>query len=351
MGIIVLLKMFYGPIVGLSLIYAVYRKVKTDKWTIYPDLMTYVFHVSVGFIVSMVPFIIYAAANDLWHLVFYTWFEYPVRIIMAVRVHTESYLIKSIQWLLKTFAPLIAFAIIGFFSNRPKKSDELKRHLVIWIITGLLLIIVQQHWWEYHYLLLFIPMGILAAFGFDTLYAALKKTFVESSAKTLAFVIVFFTAFVFVYPILNVKTKFMNLMREGFAVEKENRVNYKKYNWGQYSRAMEQTAFLKDPNSKPGKIFVCGNPYYYLLSGRKEAISLNGWLLEAYLPEQRKVLAREIDQKKPIYIFISAAYLPIVSNYYQDFNKVLNKKYNLLRKSRVGNWYVIVDGEKVSDII
>jgi hypothetical protein len=84
---------------------------------------------------------------------------------------------------------------------------------------------------------------------------------------------------------------------------------------------------------------VFGNPIYYRLSGRDQAISLHGWSLELYLPEQWARLREELDSARPPYVFVAADNRELIPARSPETARFLAEHYTVLRESGEGVWY------------
>jgi hypothetical protein len=109
-----------------------------------------------------------------------------------------------------------------------------------------------------------------------------------------------------------------------------------------YAQATAETAFLKQPDSLPGKVYFIGDPVFYLVSDRLQAVPLIGWIPEVLLREQWVELGAQIRRARPPYLFVDAydqSYVP------ESFMRSLTPDYRVLRRSQVGTWYELVGAE------
>lgn len=242
---------------------------------------------------------------------------------------------------------LILGLIVIIGASAGRRRGLLTLNLALWGV-GLGVIVMQRlSWWEYHYLLLIVPLGVLAAQGLDALWT---RCWPEPRAGNwswrLRVVALLSLALLFSPFLLALALKSWSLARHGFAFRKEPRLAYQSvvsqdYQMSDYQTALAEVAFLSAPSSLPGKIFVGGNPVYYYLSGREPAVAANGWMLELFLPEQWEQLTGQLAQARPPYIFIAAEYPVLISERSPATARFLEEQYRVLRQSRAGVWYVI----------
>jgi len=125
-----------------------------------------------GLLVPSLGFLAYVLHNGVLELVVWTFFEHPAR-VMAVAPLRFVVLAASGAWFVATFAPVEALAVVGagmfFRPTRAKRRHWLGLNMLAWFAIGLALILFQRFsWWRYHFLLLLVPLGILATLGLGT---------------------------------------------------------------------------------------------------------------------------------------------------------------------------------------
>lgn len=94
------------------------------------------------------------------------------------------------------FYSLILMTAVAVYVSLYKSKNILTLLLVVWCIFALSVILLQgTALWEYHYLLLFVPIGILATKGLDILWDSLKG--LKSRIPTILLVFLLFLPFSF----------------------------------------------------------------------------------------------------------------------------------------------------------
>jgi hypothetical protein len=109
-----------------------------------------------------------------------------------------------------------------------------------------------------------------------------------------------------------------------------------------YTQITADVAFLKTHESRDGAMFVAGDPLYYWLSGRTQAITLNGWALEYYFQDQWTALADQVETAMPTYVFIQNNYDELIGERGANLSAVLDEKYEVLRVSELGTWFQVL---------
>jgi hypothetical protein len=95
-----------------------------------------------------------------------------------------------------------------------------------------------------------------------------------------------------------------------------------------YHSILAETAFLLKENSKP-KIFVMADPLYYYLSRSSPAMSSNGWMPTLFTTVEWQKLSREMNEKKPQYVFLEKSLIQLIEEKNLDFMYILKQRYAL----------------------
>ena len=106
-----------------------------------------------------------------------------------------------------------------------------------------------------------------------------------------------------------------------------------------YNYSYKIIKILNEHNSLTGEIYVAGHPLFYYLSGRSQAIPINGWILEILLPEQWNELNKQLIEKKPVYIFVDIKYMRLISNLSPETVKFIKENYSVVDNGKRGIWF------------
>lgn len=302
--------------------------------------------VLLGMLLPLTILFCYFAASGTLSLLAYAFFEYPSRAMAELPRPGFDRLLNGLRWFIGWSAPLMALAFVGVSLSHGRSL--LTINLALWFFVGLGVILIQGlSWWEYHYLLLLIPLGLLAAKGLDILWGHGKKYGMSFPRWRTRVAAAFSLALLFSPLLVTLALKSLSLARHGFALRREERLRYqsivsKDYSAvSDYKTALEEIAFLSEPTSLPGKIYVCGNPVYYYLSQRDQAIAANGWMLELFLPEQWAEMNEQLEEARPSYLFISAEYPEIIQSRSPSTARLIEENYSVMRRSNAGIWYIL----------
>ncbi|MCC5645491.1 hypothetical protein LC607_21580 [Nostoc sp. CHAB 5824] len=267
-------------------------------------------------------------------IVYQTFFIYPP-LIIANSALEQSDFISGIKWFLQSFYPLVLIAIIAVDASLRKSKNIFTLLLIVWCVFGSSVIVLQyKALWEYHFLLLFVPIGILATKGLDILWNYLKE--LSSPVPTILLI------FLLLLPLSSTLIKkSVTLVNNNFALTEDTRLEYQTVFRKKYPSLHSEANFISQPESLAGEIYVAGDPSIYYFSGRTQATILRGWALEYFLPEQWVKLIEQLDSSKPPYIFIDYGPQAIIKEYFPKMLEFVEQKYQVLRQSNNGIWYII----------
>ncbi|MBN3873230.1 hypothetical protein [Nostoc sp. JL33] len=289
----------------------------------------------IGIIFPILFVVSYFAWFNSLSILYQTFFLDPPRILANSRFDPNEFFF-GIKWFLNSFYPLLLVAIVGVDVSLRKSKNILTLLLVVWCIFGWGVIVLQRGaFWEYHYLLLFVPVGILATKGLDVLWQPLK----ELSSPLTTILLIFLFMFPFSYTITK---KSVFLVNNNFALAENTRLKYQTIFRPKYPSLRSEANFISQPGSLPGEIYVAGDPSIYYFSGRTQATSLRGWALEYFLPEQWTELLQQLDSSKPPYIFIDYIQQPTIKEKFPKMLEFIEQRYRILHQNNNGIWYILL---------
>lgn len=301
--------------------------------------------VSLGLLIPIAGTWAYFASRGGLQPFYYTMFTWPTQVVGKLPLAGPGRLFTGLQFFVTGFAPLLALGFAGTVRAFRRGWDFLTAGLLIWIFAGLLVIFVQvRSWWPLHYMLLVVPLGILATRGVETLWELLQNSCqprkVSNQRLTLAAILLLLFSPV-IYPVL---MNFLLLARYRFGLKAEDRLAFQcRYPNNQYLAASEFSLVTK-PGSIPGPIYVGGSLLYYYLSGRQPAVALSTGGTD-FLPAQWQLLIEELKQARPPYIFISDQYHAFYEENQPELLRFVDRQYRLAEKTALGNWYTLMGAE------
>lgn len=234
----------------------------------------------------------------------WTFFVYTAQQVHGTSgIGVPDSLVAGLMWFGERFAPLVAFALVGAHAAlgqgaRPgrRATVAFARGLVVWVVVGAGVIALQRKWWPYHYLLLLVPLGILAAIGVDAVWRRATTRMEGPAPRWLAGGAL---ALLFLGLIGALAYKVV-LVPNGLGWRgAERRLNYMGRFNPAYPALVAETAFLRDPASQPGAIYVFGDPLRYYLGGRTQAAAFPGAWADGYDRDMWARVADELTRVRP----------------------------------------------------
>ncbi len=237
----------------------------------------------------------------------WTSFVHPAQVAGRTRgLGSVGFLVGGLLWFGEYFGLVLAFATVGVCASLPagrafasRSSRLLPWGLLTWILTAALAIVLQRKWWPYHFLLLFVPLGILAAMG---MLAAWRRL---TAARLLPrWLLASILLALFLGPISMLATKLV-LLRHGFpsAGRVQQMLYAERFNM-KYVNIAANVAFLHEPASFPGRIHTFHNPLLYYLARRIPATAFPGSWYENYDDAMWTKLSEQLVRRPPVYILL-----------------------------------------------
>jgi hypothetical protein len=311
----------------------------------------------------------------------WTAFIYPPQALTTSPHAPRSRLLSAAAFFVSNTAPWLLFAGIAagvwlcglgsFFSrgNRgapgdPGRPGALRGSLVAmmlaWVlIAGILFLIQRFSWWQYHMLLLFTPVGVLAVLGIDSVTGYFIR-FAESGgfanfgqsvkpdgsrrfgwlARTLFPAMV--CSALFAIPVAASLTgPFVVKAKPLFHGSSVLVGGVRAYHWTvseNYKRLWLGSRFLIEPGARPGPIYSFGSALVYGFTGRKSSHITAGSAWEFYLPEQISEILAGFDAQQVPYIFVDRNDLKLYRER-PGIGAYLDRNYRRLKKDDSGIWY------------
>lgn len=289
---------------------------------------------------------LYLASQDALGVAWWTFTVHPAEAASQVPLEPRRLLEGSI-WFVRTFSAPLALAFIGTGDRLRRGWDLLSAALIAWICGGLLLIWLQViGWWSYHYLLLLVPLGLLATQGVATLLGftvsgASRPRRAVAAAVMLGLVIVSVPQ---VEP--GARAVADVLRARPLPFDSASARSYQAEHDQAYAEAQATTSFLRRRGSHPGAIYVFGSPLLYVHAGRSPAISpLATWFHPTRDAFRR--MMRELTTAMPPYILVTEGAMdsftidnPTLAGGVHVLRTWLGLHYEKLRSDVGGTWYL-----------
>ena len=189
-AVVVLLKFLFIIIVfGIWIAVALTsRSRRTPAGSAFGDTIA----VACGFLIPLVVAIGYFSVHHAIAPLVQTTFVLPLQMFGHLPRQGVNVLVSDVSWFVPRFSPIIVLGVVGAWAAMRSSGNALQFGLLAWILLALLVIVMQtQSWWQYHFMLLFVPLGVLAAYGLDAalLLIAKQRVMPAAAANTVVFLV------------------------------------------------------------------------------------------------------------------------------------------------------------------
>ena len=241
---------------------------------------------------------------------------------------------RAVLWFVRSFFPWIGLAAASIAAWPRARRDALIGQQVLWIAAGVGVMAFETRTsWPFHLLYFVVPIGTLAVYGVDALFRFAPGRY--SPPVRWAALVVFLIA---LGP--SVRASWLGYARSLMPHITEGSFDaYRHESSRLYRELWEDTAFLRESTSRPGAIYVLGDPLMYTLSGRRQAIVRNGWGYEVALQSHWDELANALAEAAPPYIYLTTEYVPMVAEKATSTEDLLARDYRVLKRVNTGVWY------------
>ncbi len=345
-GVVLLFKLVYLPLLcALWLVYLVHqvRRSRRLPWGTLGQaawqpmarvLWQTTWPLAIGLMLPLLPVIAYWAATQTLDMAFYTQFQHPPKMLQGLPTKPIQVLIVALGWAVVRFFPLVLLTGYALAQMR-QRLNLLTTQLVVWLVLGLAMIAAQgQSWWTYHFLLLLVPVSVLAAYGLDRLLAV-QRGLKQRLARRMVFFCVSWLVLLNLWAIADMG---QIMTRSGLPLTPASQLQYQVLKAPLYNALAKDMEFLKQPGRLPGDIYVIGNPVAYVLAERQQAVPLIGWISELFLPDQWRQLIGQLSVAKPNYIYVMREHDHLVNPMFRQF---LATHYGVAQTLDFGTWYQV----------
>ncbi len=330
-GIVLLFKLIFLPILIAFWSIYLFHIIRHRHQKLLPALWQTTWPLALGIMLPIVPVVLYWLATGTLNEAVYTMIQHPPKMVQQLPKKPIKGLITAMAWAVRKFFPLIVLSGLAIGYSR-RRLDLLTTQMIAWLGLGFAMIVAQsQSWWQYHFLLFLVPISILAATGIDRL--------LESPQRWRRTMVTAGLAWLVVINLVAIGWTGGLMVQSGFNLTPAGQQRYQSLSYSRYGVALEETAFLKQPGSLPGNIYVIGEPIFYLLADRAQAVPLLGCVPEILLTEQWTALMSQLTAAKPPYIFVASDFADPIPDRFMQF---LPQMYQQIRQSDAGKWFQLI---------
>ncbi len=260
--------------------------------------------------------------------------------------HPIRRVIESTFWFAKGFAPWLLLAAAAPLAAHGARPERVYFLSALWIAGGAALVAVEPFaGWEFDYLMLVVPLAILAIRGVQGILEAAARAHSNREWPAAASLLrhPHRTAFVVVVAAsLPGLVRWLPKARDFCAHAPHvgaSEYAYQRALHGGYESAWHTTAFLREEDAASGAIYVFGDPVVMRLADRPSASAVHGWACEVQPPSSWRRVEQDLRVSRPPYIFVGSeeeAYLDVRG---EGVRALLAEFYEVRERTPLGTWY------------
>ncbi len=335
-GSVVLYKFAYAPCVAAAWLPATVIAVRRRQW-VRPFILP------LGVVLVLGSAAAYFAASGAGEDALRTLFVTPRQVLAVAEPAGFDRLAGSVRWLVETYSPVLALAVLGTFVSVRRTPDPLVVALALVVLATVPVVLVQRwSWWSYHFLLVAVPVAVLAAYTWPVVVKGLTDRLARPLSAREKWVGAAVGVALFLPALGHGANAYLRLAKHHLGFTAGDRAAARGEAGRAYAEAAAETDWLHDPAAKPGPIFVAGDPLFHTLSGRPMCTAIHGWSLELLTPELWAELLKELQAARPVYVFIDSGvqhYNRLIDDRCPALREWLTAEYAEVRRSPLGMWY------------
>ena len=295
-----------------------------------------------GLVVPLLPLLLYFVHEGLLGTMWWTYITYPPHVVRTISPPPFSRLRDGVSNFVRAFAWLVPFASVGLSTLRSRatrRRDPLVVGLVIWIVVGWFTVLVQNQW-GYQFMLLVVPLGLLAAYGVDRLCREWRRGRAHNAISVLLVIAVALA----LMPARLAVHKVRLLASDDFTLGATGRHDFEAAFEPYYPDARAAAAWVDDPARTPGPIHVEGNPLIQYLSNRPFALREHGWAPEQSDARLWRWTRAGLRDDRPVYVFVDDFSRDIMRERSPQTLALIGRLYCKVQPIGDGAWYALRSG-------
>lgn len=349
-GVVAIFKLVLAPIPVVMWLLVIIIRLRSAERQSKKEIISDAAAACCGVAVVLALIAFWFASNNALDELWYTNFVYPLQAVADAPAAGLDRLIRSLSWFGRKTIFFLFISSFVAFNWRSIKRETVTIQMMGWLVAGFLVILIQKFsYWQYHFMLLLFPIGVLSVRGIDAVLTKYADAKAVSGRRTKALALAFLMVFFAFSPVIQLMGKkcirFSIELVKGSSWSGDYQMHLSKA----YRAISKSTTFLAEDHSDRA-IYVFGDPLNYYLNQKRQAIPENGWGWEFYMPEQLNALISELDQARPVYLFISDWYADLFLHKLPHLFDFVNRHYFEYSKSDDGKWYRLKAPDPASNL-
>ena len=349
-GIVILFKLLLVVCLSVCWGFWFFKCLSDSGWK---SMVSSALVVGCGCLVVLAPAFAHFYSHGMMDTLVRTLVELPPQFLAEGERADFKRLAFSVRWFLEQYAPILALAILGGCARWQQRKDRVLVGFVLLIVSAFVVILAQRlSWWSYHFLLLGGPISVLAAYGWPALQEWANARFRTPLTLIERSLSLYSAATLCLPAVTGGGNQVMQLASRRLGWSSQDRESCRAATGNAYRLAKDEAEWLKQSQTKPGRIYVCGDPLIYWFSDRLPAVPISGWSLQMYPASVRNEVIESIRTQRPVHIFITTGNLgfePLIAEKYTPILQILQDHYVLSHTSPTGKWYTLRDDVPLND--
>jgi hypothetical protein len=278
--------------------------------------------------------------GDVW----YAFVQFPRAVLRSSpESHDRTLLVNGFKDYAVLYAPVIALAAVGVWSvlwpraRRGREVSFVDVSMVTWLAVGVPLVAAQL-WFPYHAYLLVLPTSYLSVVGVREVVDRWWRgwsTVVRVAAVAIVVVLAFGMG-------RRYGKYVSDLADHGFALRRSDRERFQLTRNTDTASLEHQDEVLAALDPGGGDIFVWGNPYLYLVTGRLQHGRINGDYPEQLVPKLYDEWISMIRSDPPRVLFVQSGWWQTkLPEHSPEAWAAIQERYRVAAESPAGTWYVL----------
>lgn len=329
-GGVVAFKLVYLPLAGVFWLFPAWEAVRGARPV--REVLATVAPLMLGLAVPVGAMVVYFAWHGLLDVVGFTWFVYPMS-TPAIEGRPWSRLLLLPPHVRDVLGLSGVLALVALVLRREQDLGRWTWACLAWLGAGIPLFAIQ-HWWTYHVPLFMPPLALLAAGGLDV---ALQRKSTPRGVMT--WVVAGVVALAAVFPLRFLAAKGYRAAMTGFGLTEDGRVALQDRMQPYYVSGRLWAKALTAPGALPGPVYVIGNPIALYLTGRDQAIPLNGWAVDQFDTGMWERMAVQLEVARPPYLAVRHLSGAVMRERSRAMVDLIRRQYCVSGGSPEDTWY------------
>lgn len=285
-----------------------------------------------GFAVPVAGMALWVLAHGVGPEFWWTAFVYPRSAIGELH---EDYrrMWQVTKWFTASFAVAFLFGLWALWCSArgARRRGGMLAGALAWFLVGLLLVYGEKSWWKYYSLIVMVPVGLLGAVGLDE---ALRH-----AGRRTRLVLAGLCLLLLLEPLEPFAWKANTLRRNDFGLTAAGRLSFRKKMHNAYRLAVRENGFIETELEPDDTLHVFGDPLILMISGRTDAIPINGWAPQTWSPEMWRKILEQLRRAKPDWVYMTGYVARLATHHFPELMDYMRAEYEFALVDKYRAWF------------